>query len=93
MKFKAGSVTVICKSCGAVTVVDNDALHKMTEYRCPGCDMKMPSYERAKIMLHFNHLVFEKIHRILGDLPAQFNYKIDIFPHYEVSGGIENDEK
>ena len=84
MEFTVGNISVRCKQCQTVTVVENDALHKMKEFRCPGCGARMPDYERAGILMHFNYLVFRKIHGVLGNPEKQFEYDIDIFPHYEV---------
>ena len=84
MEFKMGNISVKCKCCQTVTVIDNDALHKMKEFRCPSCNTRMPDYERSGIMMHFNYLVFQKIHSILGNTEKQFDYDINIFPHYEL---------
>lgn len=84
MKFCMGNISVKCKSCHTVAVLENDALHKMAEFRCPRCNTRMSDYERCRIIMHFNYLAFEKIHRIKGDTENLFEYSIDLNPHYEV---------
>lgn len=85
MEFKMGNISVKCKCCQTVTVIDDNALYKMKAFRCPGCDTEMSKYEFAGIMMRLNCMVYEKIHGILGDAKKQFEYDINIFPHYEVN--------
>ena len=84
MTVKYGHTTITCRNCGKKTDIDNRQLTSADfSYICPSCGMAMSIYERAHLMMHYNYLMYQKVHEILGNQEQQFDYEIMLFPHVE----------
>ena len=82
-KLSMGTTSFLCKSCKAVTVVENLDLEKMTEFRCPCCDIPMAITHFAKVKMLYYGTLYTKLSEIFGEYPPTFETKIQIYPHYE----------
>lgn len=53
-----GKTTVVCRNCGAVTVVENTDLEVMTGFRCAGCGVPMSTVRFARLkILYYAQLI------------------------------------
>ena len=82
--MKYGSTTVICKQCGARTVIENEHIKTMGNlFCCPGCGNRMTAYEHMKMMAHFMYMLFQKAHEMCKGEKENFDFEMIFFPHFE----------
>lgn len=82
-RFTLGSTEITCRRCGHTTVVENEELEAMREFRCPACDGGMHNYEFARMKAKYHLLLFYSFYKSFGVVPEYFDKNISINPHYE----------
>lgn len=85
MNVKLGHTAISCRHCGTMTAVENEALETLREFVCPSCGVRMTDYELAVLKMHYYALMCGLYMKHWGTWEAytQFDYHINIRPHYE----------
>ena len=85
MDNEYGSVTISCKQCGSVHVLeDAGTVERMTGYVCPGCGTAMPGRELAWLKaMYYLRLSQGTGRKQMGSIHHQFSCKIDLGVHYK----------
>lgn len=82
---KLGKTTIACRNCQAVTVIDNEDLETMTEFRCAGCGVPMTEPRFAVMMIgYYTRKALKLSAPPFGGMgPEMFKVSIDFDPHCE----------
>lgn len=84
MEGEYGSLTIVCKQCKAVYVLqDAGNVERMTGYVCPGCGETMTGRELAWLKgAYYMRLSQGPKKNRLGELVRMFDFDIDLGEHY-----------
>ena len=85
MENEYGSVTITCKQCRAVHVLeDAGTVERMTGYVCPRCGTAMTGRELAWLKAMYYLRLSQGIRKKqMGAMQRHFNCKIDLGVHYK----------
>lgn len=95
MEVQMGNASLKCKKCGSVTTVENKTLESMCEFVCPSCGVRMYDYEFARLKMHYYVMLCGMYRKYWGSVKKfeQFDYQINLWPHYEHSLAGENEDE
>lgn len=94
-KLSMGKTTFCCRNCQAATVVENEDLEKMTEFRCGSCGVPMSTARFAKLKFEYYARLYCKLIEppFCGEGVEMFNVLTEFNPHYEMKQSETNENQ
>lgn len=94
-KLSMGKTTFCCRNCQAATVVENEDLEKMTEFRCGSCGVPMSTARFAKLKMEYYARLYCKLIEppFCGEGVEMFNVLTEFNPHYEMKQSETNENQ